>query len=76
LCDRFFTAGRPRDIEGKSACSSSGNPPESPALRNRHLPLFLPRGFIASLVDPLVAAVKVIFHLSDVEAQLSVATIH
>src|SRR3954453_7347869 len=33
--------------------------------------LFFPWGFITSLVDPLVAAVKGIFHLSDVEAQLS-----
>ena len=33
--------------------------------------LFFAWGFITSLVDPLVAAVKGIFHLSDVEAQLS-----
>ena len=33
--------------------------------------LFCAWGFITSLVDPLVAAVKGIFHLSDVEAQLS-----
>jgi FHS family L-fucose permease-like MFS transporter len=32
--------------------------------------LFFAWGFITSLVDPLVAAVKGIFHLSDVEAQL------
>jgi FHS family L-fucose permease-like MFS transporter len=33
--------------------------------------LFFAWGFITSLVDPLVAAVKGIFQLSDVEAQLS-----
>ena len=33
--------------------------------------LFFAWGFTTSLVDPLVAAVKGIFHLSDVEAQLS-----
>ena len=33
--------------------------------------LFFAWGFITSLVDPLVAAVKGIFNLSDVEAQLS-----
>jgi len=33
--------------------------------------LFLVFGFITSLVDPLVAAVKGIFTLSDAEAQLS-----
>jgi MFS transporter, FHS family, L-fucose permease len=33
--------------------------------------LFFAWGFITSLVDPLVAAVKGVFHLSDVEAQLS-----
>ena len=33
--------------------------------------LFFAWGFITSLVDPLVAAVKGIFRLSDVEAQLS-----
>ncbi|HEX5237831.1 MAG TPA: sugar MFS transporter [Sphingomicrobium sp.] len=33
--------------------------------------LFFAWGFVTSLVDPLVAAVKGIFHLSDVEAQLS-----
>jgi FHS family L-fucose permease-like MFS transporter len=33
--------------------------------------LFFAWGFITSLIDPLVAAVKGIFHLSDVEAQLS-----
>jgi FHS family L-fucose permease-like MFS transporter len=33
--------------------------------------LFFAWGFITSLVDPLVAAVKGIFHLTDVEAQLS-----
>ena len=33
--------------------------------------LFFAWGSITSLVDPLVAAVKGIFHLSDVEAQLS-----
>src|ERR1700746_4032182 len=33
--------------------------------------LFFAWGLITSLVDPLVAAVKGIFHLSDVEAQLS-----
>jgi FHS family L-fucose permease-like MFS transporter len=33
--------------------------------------LFLHGASITSLVDPLVAAVKGIFHLSDVEAQLS-----
>ncbi|MBX3594814.1 glucose/galactose MFS transporter [Sphingomonas sp.] len=33
--------------------------------------LFFAWGFITSLVDPLVAAVKGIFELSDVEAQLS-----
>jgi FHS family L-fucose permease-like MFS transporter len=33
--------------------------------------LFFAWGFITSLVDPLVASVKGIFHLSDVEAQLS-----
>ena len=33
--------------------------------------LFFAWGFITSLVDPLVAAVKGIFTLSDVEAQLS-----
>src|SRR4030095_3285099 len=33
--------------------------------------LFFAWGFITSLVDPLVAAVKGIFELSDLEAQLS-----
>ena len=33
--------------------------------------LFFAWGFITSLIDPLVAAVKGIFSLSDVEAQLS-----
>src|SRR3546814_7333046 len=33
--------------------------------------LFFAWGFITSLVDPLVAAVKGIFNLSNVEAQLS-----
>ncbi|HEU5068400.1 MAG TPA: sugar MFS transporter [Sphingomicrobium sp.] len=33
--------------------------------------LFFAWGFITSLVDPLVAAVKGVFHLSDLEAQLS-----
>jgi len=33
--------------------------------------LFLSWGFITALIDPLVAAVKAIFHLSNVEAQLS-----
>lgn len=33
--------------------------------------LFLSWGFITSLIDPLVAAVKAIFRLSNVEAQLS-----
>ena len=33
--------------------------------------LFFAWGFITSLVDPLVAAVKGVFHLSNVEAQLS-----
>ena len=33
--------------------------------------LFFAWGFTTSLIDPLVAAVKGIFHLSDVEAQLS-----
>lgn len=33
--------------------------------------LFLAWGFVTSLIDPLVAAVKGIFSLSDVEAQLS-----
>src|SRR3546814_13634192 len=33
--------------------------------------LFVAWGFITSLVDPLVAAVKGIFNLSNVEAQLS-----
>lgn len=45
---------------------------------NKYLPayaavttLFFAWGFITSLIDPLVAAVKGIFSLSDVEAQLS-----
>ena len=33
--------------------------------------LFFAWGFITSLIDPLVAAVKGIFTLSDAEAQLS-----
>ena len=33
--------------------------------------LFFAWGFITSLIDPLVAAVKGIFTLSDVQAQLS-----
>src|SRR5688500_11462760 len=33
--------------------------------------LFFAWGFITSLIDPLVASVKGIFSLSDVEAQLS-----
>jgi FHS family L-fucose permease-like MFS transporter len=33
--------------------------------------LFLSWGFITALIDPLVAAVKAIFHLSNLEAQLS-----
>lgn len=54
------------DLETRAATSQG-----TPAAYSTVTTLFFVWGFVTSLVDPLVAAVKGIFSLSDVEAQLS-----
>jgi FHS family L-fucose permease-like MFS transporter len=70
LCDRFFAATLPlgREKDALMQQRTSAGVTGAYAIVTC---LFFAWGFITSLVDPLVAAVKGIFHLSDVEAQLS-----
>ena len=58
------------DVSGQAPVSSGGQQNAMAAFAAVTV-LFFAWGFITSLIDPLVAAVKGIFTLSDAEAQLS-----